>query len=90
LEGDTTFYPSSAVAPGGTIKRNYVMMPNLLCPKNWRGKEGAFFYSGVPAKPMSGYKGAFSLLDPDAKNLYEKQNYISGNDIDKFLKKNDK
>jgi len=90
LGNNTTFYPSSAIPPGAVINDNYVMMPNLYCRKNWHGKEGKLYYTGVPAKPTTKYTGPFSLLKSQSEDLYIKQGYLSGEDIDKFIiKKNE-
>ena len=53
----TTIYPGVIVGPGALTEKNFVIYPNTVLHKGWRGKEGEFFYQGSPGRPIKSEKG---------------------------------
>jgi hypothetical protein len=49
---DTTLYPNVIAGPGSKTKEDYIIYPNTVLHKNWRGKENVKYYQGSPGKPI--------------------------------------
>jgi hypothetical protein len=49
---NTTLYPSTIAGPGVATKEGFVIYPNTVLHKNWRGIEGIKYYQGSPGKPI--------------------------------------
>lgn len=84
FKNQVTILPNCALAPGGNFDANYVLMPNSMSPKRWRGNNSSKHYSGAPARAMKGYSGIFSRMKPDAQILFKEKGYLLGDDIDKL------
>ena len=56
LGKNTTIYPGVTIGPGAQTRDNYVINPNSMLHKNWRGVEGKSYYNGVTAKPINNEK----------------------------------
>ena len=52
LGTNTTLYPGIIVGPGALLRDNYVIYPNTVLHKNWRGKPDNFYYQGSPGHPI--------------------------------------
>jgi len=52
LGKNTTIYPGVIAGPNAVTKDNYVIFPNTVLHKNWRGKPDKFFYQGSPGRPI--------------------------------------
>ncbi|MFW9894168.1 MAG: hypothetical protein ACFFD7_00010 [Candidatus Thorarchaeota archaeon] len=52
LGKDTTLYPGIIVGPNAITTEKSVIYPNTVLHKNWRGKEGKFYYQGSPGRPI--------------------------------------
>jgi len=52
LERNTTIYPGIIAGPGVKTSENYVIYPNTVLHKNWRGKPGMSYYQGSPGCPI--------------------------------------
>ncbi|TFF90504.1 MAG: hypothetical protein EU548_02680 [Promethearchaeota archaeon] len=52
LASNTTLYPGIIAGPNVVTEKNYVIFPNTVLHKNWRGKSNAFYYQGSPGKPV--------------------------------------
>ncbi|MHA2037986.1 MAG: hypothetical protein ACW972_04745 [Promethearchaeota archaeon] len=52
LGKNTTLYPGNIVGPNAITTENNVIYPNTVLHKNWRGKEGKFYYQGSPGRPI--------------------------------------
>ncbi|MEJ2250375.1 MAG: hypothetical protein P8Y70_10780 [Candidatus Lokiarchaeota archaeon] len=52
LGENTVLYPGVTVGSGAITKENYVISPNTLLHKNWRGVPGKKYYRGSPGKPF--------------------------------------
>ncbi len=52
LGKNTTLYPGNIVGPNAVTTNNNVIYPNTVLHKNWRGKEGKFYYQGSPGRPI--------------------------------------
>ncbi len=48
----TVFYPGTISGPGVLTINDYVIFPNSLLHKSWRGKPGMKYYQGSPAHPI--------------------------------------
>jgi hypothetical protein len=53
---NTTLYPSTIAGPGVATKEGFVIYPNTVLHKNWRGLEGIKYYQGSPGKPIESKK----------------------------------
>lgn len=52
LGKNAVIYPGSIVGCGAILKDNYVIYPNTILHKNWRGKPDKAYYQGSPGKPI--------------------------------------
>ncbi|MEJ2295961.1 MAG: hypothetical protein P8Y23_14485 [Candidatus Lokiarchaeota archaeon] len=52
LGDNTTFYPGVIAGPNAVTKDNYVIFPNTVLHKNWRGTPDKFYYQGSPGRPI--------------------------------------
>jgi hypothetical protein len=52
LVSNTTLYPGIIVGPNAVTQNNYVILPNTVLHKNWRGKPDKFYYQGSPGRPI--------------------------------------
>lgn len=52
LGKNTTIYPGIIAGPGVKTADNYVIYPNTVLHKNWRGKPGMSYYQGSPGRPI--------------------------------------
>ncbi|MFW9949392.1 MAG: hypothetical protein ACFFKA_04640, partial [Candidatus Thorarchaeota archaeon] len=52
LGKETTFYPGIIAGPNALTDDKYVILPNTVLHKNWRGKPNHYFYQGSPGKPI--------------------------------------
>ena len=52
LSKNTTFYPGIIAGPGVKTNENYVIYPNTVLHKNWRGTQKKLFYQGSPGKAI--------------------------------------
>ncbi|MFX1394516.1 MAG: hypothetical protein ACFFAH_13200 [Promethearchaeota archaeon] len=52
LGKNTTLYPGIIAGPGVLTTDNFVIYPNTVLHKNWRGKPGKFYYQGSPGRPI--------------------------------------
>ena len=52
LGNNSVIYPGVIAGPNAVTKDNYVIFPNTVLHKNWRGKPDKFFYQGSPGRPI--------------------------------------
>ncbi|HEC38906.1 hypothetical protein LCGC14_0693440 [marine sediment metagenome] len=52
LGKNTTLYPGCIVGPNALTEESYVIYPNTILHKNWRGKPGKSYYQGSPGRPL--------------------------------------
>ena len=52
LGKNSTLYPGVIAGPNAVTKDSYVIFPNTVLHKNWRGKPEKFFYQGSPGRPI--------------------------------------
>ena len=52
LGDNTTLYPGVIAGPNAETRNSYVIFPNTVLHKNWRGKPNKFYYQGSPGKPI--------------------------------------
>lgn len=56
LAKNTTLFPGIITGPGVETGENYVVYPNTVLHKNWRGIPEKFHYQGSPGKPVKSPK----------------------------------
>ncbi len=49
---NVTLYPGFIAGPNALLGDNYVVFPNTVCHKNWRGKPDQKYYQGSPGRPI--------------------------------------
>jgi len=49
---NTTTYPGFIAGPNAHLGDDYVIFPNTVCHKNWRGKPNQKYYQGSPGRPI--------------------------------------
>ncbi len=49
----TTLYPGIIAGPGAEIEDGYVIYPNTVLHKNWRGVPEKSYYQGSPGRPIN-------------------------------------
>ena len=49
---NTTLYPGIIMGPNALTTENYVIFPNTVLHKNWRGKADKYYYQGSPGRPI--------------------------------------
>lgn len=49
---NTTLYPNTIVGPGAITQDGFVIYPNTVLHKNWRGVGSIKYYQGSPGKPI--------------------------------------
>jgi len=53
INENSVIYPGNITGPGATIDKNFVILPNTVIHKHWKGKPREyFFYQGSPGKPV--------------------------------------
>ena len=52
MGNNTTLYPGCIVGPNAVTEENYVIYPNTILHKNWRGKSEKFYYQVSPGRPL--------------------------------------
>ena len=56
INENSIIYPGNISGPGAHIDREYVILPNTVIHKHWKGKEDTYYYQGSPGRPIE-YKG---------------------------------
>ena len=64
LGPNTTIYPGDIVGPNAITEDGFVIFPNTVLHKNWRGKPNKFYYQGSPVRPID----ANHLIKEEIKN----------------------
>jgi len=49
---NSTLYPGIIMGCGALAKDNYVIYPNTVLHKSWRGKPDKYYYQGSPGRPI--------------------------------------
>lgn len=49
---DTILYPNVIAGPGSKTKEGFIIYPNSVLHKNWRGKPNIEYYQGSPGQPI--------------------------------------
>ncbi len=58
INENSVIYPGNISGCGALIDKNYVIFPNTVIHKHWKGRPNELFYQGSPGKPLTGtYKG---------------------------------